>query len=57
MPLIYILILFFQYLLPESRPITLCYMMEHVTIVIYFFVVQEKNKNKNKIKEILNQEK
>jgi len=32
-------------------------MMEHVTIVIYFFVVQEKNKNKNKIEEILNQEK
>jgi len=34
-----------------------CYVMRHVTIVIYFFIIQEKNKNKNKIKEILNQEK
>jgi len=50
MPLAYILISFFQPLLPDFRLITSC----HVTAVICLFIVQEiklkLNKRKNQIK-------
>ena len=37
MLLIYILALFFQLLLPDSRPMILCHVMYHVAIVISLF--------------------
>jgi len=49
--LIYTLTLFFQLFLLDSRPMTSCHVMCHVTAVIGLFIVQEKKtKNKRNIK-------
>jgi len=51
MPSTYILMLFFQSLLLESRLITSCYVMYHLTMIICLFIIQEKQKqNKRNIK-------
>ena len=48
MLLIYILTLFFYPLLPDSRSITSCHMMFHVTLVTYLFNLQKiKEKKKS----------
>ena len=46
MLLIYILILSFQLLLPESIPMTLSHITCYVTAVMCFFIVQKKIKEK-----------
>ena len=56
--LTYILILFFQLLFSDSKPITLFYVTHYVTTVTYLFIVQEiklkekKRKRKIKLKKI-----
>ena len=51
--LTYILISFFQPLLPNSRLMTLCYAIHHVTAVTCLFIFQEikEKKKRNQIKE------
>jgi len=46
--LTYTLTLFFQPFLLDSRPITSCHVMCHVTAVIGLFIVQEKKQKQNK---------
>ena len=49
--LICILILFFQPLLSDSRPMISCHVMCNVTAVTDLFIVQEKEEEKTKTKE------
>ena len=46
--LTYTLISSFQPLLLDSRPMTLCHVMLHMTTVTYIFIIQEKEKRKKK---------
>jgi len=49
-PLICILILFFQPLLLDFRPITLCYVMYYMIVVMWFFIIQEIKETEKEIK-------